>query len=367
MMHDRRVVWAIVGTTALILGVIFLSEPVKKSFRPTPESAWIAIEVGDEGVARPGRAEVTAGQAFRLHAVLEARDRGGRQLYFTEAPGLEIDGRRVPAEDLRRWEGPEELKILWFSIEGPRPYVELPGDRPLEELAFQALFRADWPRAWSIPGSIRPAREAELADEGAALRLVPFGTMRYQVRLELFGVSSALVPVATFESAPPQAAVDEAPSVATVVVVEPGALEIPSRVFGLTEIAFQGLPAAADTARLAAWFERDLAFSRILLLRAMLSRAGITWEELQWSQADLADGPEWGGGGAVGEGDLLRAGERVVVLYADLGDNGRLGYEDLCMDFLEGPQIRRLGDVFTGEGLVEVAALGTGDSGRDGA
>jgi len=364
MMDDRRVVWAIVGTTALILGVIFLSEPVKKSLRPAPVAAWIAIEIEDEGVARPGRAEITAGQPFRLHAVLEARDRGGRRLYFTEAPGLEIEGRRVPAEDLRRWEGPEELKILWFSIEGPRPYVEIPGDRPLVELAFQATFRPDWPRAWSIPGSLVPAREADLADEGAALRLVPFGTMRYQVRLELFGAASALVPVATFDSTPPQAAAEEGANMATVVAVQPGPLAIPSRVFGLTEIAFEGFPAAGDTERLAAWFARDLAFSRILLLRAMLDRAGITWDELQWRQADLADGPEWGGG-AVGEGDLLRAGERVVVLYSDLGDNGRLGYEDLCMDFLEGPQIRRLGDVFTGDGLVEVAALGTRDSRRD--
>lgn len=357
MMEDRRVLWAIVGTVALILAVVFLSEPVQRELRPEPQRAFIAFEVDGEGVARPGRVTMPPDGRLDLHAVLEARGRGGRRLFFTRAPALEIDGEVIAAEDLRPWKGPEEVKVLWFTVEGPRPFVRLAGDQTLSALAFKANFRPQWPRAWSVPGSIRPAREEAAPDPDSPRRRVSFGTQRYQVRIELFGSGSALVPVATYESPPPAEVADEVDRFPTVVAALPGALELPSKVFGLTQVDMTGGDILEREARaLNDWFNRDLVFSRLLLLRAMLDSAGVSWETLEWRAVELAAGPDWGAG-SVSAGHLLRAGERVVVLYEDRGVAGKLDYEDLCMDFWEGAEVRPLSDIFVGEGLVEWTAL----------
>ena len=60
----------------------------------------------------------------------------------------------------------------------------------------------------------------------------------------------------------------------------------------------------------------------------------------------------WGGEG-MASGDLLRAGERLVVLYEDRGTFGVLDAADLCFDFFKGAAVRRLDEVFSGDGLLE--------------
>ena len=56
-------------------------------------------------------------------------------------------------------------------------------------------------------------------------------------------------------------------------------------------------------------------------------------------------------------GDLLRVGERWVVLLEDRGISGRADRDDLCLDFDKGPRVNRIGDVFTGDGLIEWASI----------
>ena len=50
---------------------------------------------------------------------------------------------------------------------------------------------------------------------------------------------------------------------------------------------------------------------------------------------------------------------RVVWLLDDRGVADRLDREDLCLDFERGARVRSLRDVFTGDGLVERARLGS--------
>ncbi|MCZ6726824.1 MAG: hypothetical protein O7A98_05650 [Acidobacteria bacterium] len=355
MTDDRKILWAVMGTVGLVVSVIFFSERVQQKLRPDPIRAFVAIQVEGDDHARVGPVEIAAGQEFRLHAVLEAIGRRGRQVFFTEAPALEIFGRRFTGESLRRWSGPEKAKVLWFSVEGPRPFIELPVEVPLSKLAFKENFRADWPRAWSIPGSLRPAREAAVV-ESRPVERIPFGTQRFHVRIELFGTSSQLVPAATHSSLGATdlaASVDEFPAV---VATLPGTLALPSRVFGLPQIDLASDAQRRESVQLKAWYDADLAFSNLLLLRAMVDAAGAQWDDLEWRSVELATGPPWGPG-SVAAGDLLRVGQRVVVLFEDRGEIGRLDYEDLCLDFLEGAQIRRLSEVFSGEGLVESTAL----------
>jgi hypothetical protein len=360
--EDRKVLWFAVGAIVVILSLLFFSERVQRELRADPIRAHVAIQVEGDDHARTGRVEIPAGTEFELHAVLEASGRGGQRLFFTEAPALVIDGERFDGDSLRGWPGPERAKVLWFSVEGPRPFVELPEDGTLSAVRFQAVFRPDWPRAWSIPGSIRPAREAARAEPPS--RAVDFGTQRFHVRIELFGMSSNLVPVDTYSSTGVDQLLEEVKEFPTVAATLPGSLAMPSRVFGLSQIDLTGTALEREATGLRRWFDDDLAFSKLVLLRGMVDRAGIDWDELEWTAVDLSDGPIWSEGSAA-PGDLLRAGERVVVLFEDHGAAGRLDYDDLCLDFLKGPTVRPLREVFSGEGLVERTAVG-GNEPREG-
>ena len=355
MSRESKIAWAVVGGLAAVLGALFLPGKVRRELRPEPVGAFVAIQVAGEDFATEGRVEVAAGTSFRLHAVLEAAGRGGRRVFFTQAPALVVGGARIPAADVRPWPGPEKAKVLWFSVEGARPLVELPEGTALDSFRFQQIFRPDWPRAWSIPGTLLPAREAAAGGfENPAER--PFGTQRFHVRIELFGVASTLVPVATHDSLPADALPAAADRFPTVIASLPGPLGPPSRVFGLSQLDLQGAARSREAEALQAWYEADLAFSYVALLRAMVDRAGVSWEDLEWRALEIAAGPAWSPS-SVAAGDLLRAGERVVVLYEDRGAAGLLDYEDLCFDFRAGARVLSLGEVFSGAGLVEWTRL----------
>jgi hypothetical protein len=352
---ERKIAWIVLGVVALGLVIVFGPGQLRRELRPDPVAALVAIQPAGEGAARTGRVELAAGTPFTLHAALEAKGLGGNRLFFTDAPALIVDGRRVDGDSLRPWPGPERAKILWFSVEGPRPFVELADDTRLEAFALRENYRSDWPRSWSIPGTVRPLRDVT-APGDRILETPPFGTLRFQVKIELFGIDSELVPVASYRSRGAAEALGEASSFPTVVAALDGPLALPSRVFGLTEIALPAELLRREVSRLDGWFGDDVAFPYLLLLRAMAEAAGRSWDDVRWQAVDLAAGPRWGEG-APAAGDLLRAGERIVVLYRDAGEEGVLDYEDLCLDFLEGPEVRRLEDVFAGEGLVEWTSL----------
>jgi len=352
---ERKIALAVVGTALLVIGAIFLSEPVQRELRPDPVRAFVAMQAAGEEFAHQGQLELAAGAEFRLHAVLEAVTRGGERVFFTEAPALLVDGEPVAVEALRRWRGPEEVKILWFSVEGPRPFVEIDEPGHLADFEFHQSFRPDWPRAWSIPGDLKPARRVEASLAGGYA--IDFGTQRYQVRIELFGASSQLVPRASFDSIGPNELLASPATFPTASAVLDGVLALPSRVFGLSQIDLGAEALESDAETLQGWQQQDLAFSRLGLLRSVLERTETTWEDLHWTAVDLAAGPAWAAG-AVARGHLLRVGDRVVFLLADRGEIGRLDYDDLVLDFSEGAEIRALGEIFSGEGLVDWAVVG---------
>ncbi len=91
-------------------------------------------------------------------------------------------------------------------------------------------------------------------------------------------------------------------------------------------------------------------------MRDLLAGSAQRIDQLDWRWTDLAGGTSWGP--ELAAGDLLRVGERIVVMYQDGGAAGALDYEDLCFDFVDGARIRPLGEVFSGEGeSVELANL----------
>lgn len=344
-------------TAALALAVVLLLvwptlRRVRRERAIEPVAAWVGIERGGSGRAEVGPSTLAADEPFTLHAVLEARQ-GEERLFFTEARSVRIGGREIGGESVRPWRGDLEARVLWFTVEPRAPVVRSAPDGP--ELHYQANFRADWPHAWRVPGRLDPYRRRLMAaDRELAGR---FGSQRFQVRIELFGPRSDIQPEHRVVSAGPDELLAAPTGFPGAVVTLAGVLAPASRVFGLPQVIGD---LDGDGARLATrWHDEGLAFTLPLLLQEMADAAGGKWSDLAWRTVDLADGPAWAGTG-VAPGDPVRVGGRVAILFRDDGVPGRLDEGDLCFDYLEGPTVARLADVFTSGGLVEWAAWAPG-------
>ena len=346
---QTKILFSIVLAVGLVVLAVLLQPAIEEQLAPELRTAWVGIEVAGSGVAEIGPVELAAGTPFTLHAVVEAEG----PVYYTEAPALKFGDRDVAPERLRRWNRPLEPKIRWFTVEGSPPYVEIAARTDLERFHFQELYRPDWPLAWSVPGTIEPAKDDHLAVD-SALRQRDFGTQRFHVLVELYHAVDKLRPRKQARSWRAAELPREAERFTAVRKVLPGRLAPASAVFGLTQLEVAAAASSQELRREIDELARQgLAFSRATVLRDQVRAAGKRFEELAWRDVDLVAGSSpWSAAG-----DLLRVGERAVVLYEDRGRPGAVDYDDLCFDYVQGAEVRRLGDVFSGAGVVELASL----------
>jgi hypothetical protein len=300
-----------------------------------------------------GPVEIEAGQGFSLHAVLLAESRSGETLYYTEAPALEINGERLAPDSVRRWPGGDDFRVLWFTVEGFRPFVEPVSMQAFEEFHWQETFRPDWGFGWTVAGTVAPHNSNLSRGPETGVDL-SFGTARFHVRIEEYLRSGDPTPVARHRSSGAEELPDHPDRLTSVVAHLPDALATASEVFG--QVHFE--PAKGSPVevlqRVSALYSSGLGFSRLLVLDQMLVERNLELSDLDWVTIDIEEGLSWG---EIGAGDLLRSGERLVILFEDRGEPGRLDYEDLCFDFYENAAVRPLGEVFRAGGVVSWADL----------
>lgn len=375
MSSERRTLVVVLAVLVVLVGLLFLWPSIEQELAPQPQTAWVAIQPEGSDEAVVGTVELAVDTPFQLHAVLEATRRDGSKIFYTEAPALRLPGGPVPAEDLARWDRPQEVRVLWFTVEGALPYLELDPGETLERFRMTELLRPDWPQSWSVPGTLDPANDNSLVRSGARGDN-PFGTQRYHVRIELFGRETQLVPQERYRSPgaealrPPELGSADgraSESFSAVIASLPGTIGPASALFGLTQIEPPPGEVQAMQREIRELTRHYLAFSRLTALGSLLSAAGETLGSLDWRQVSLDAGLPWAQQGeevtrgvarGVARGNLLRVGDRVVILYRDEGESGTLDRQDLCFDYARGAAVRPLGDVFVGGGEVELASLG---------
>ena len=394
MSSEQKIFWIIVAVLVVVVAAVLFTPSLEEYAAPHPEAAWVAIQPQGADAATLGPVALPAGTPFTLHAVLEAKSRGGDTVYYTEAPALVRDGERVPAESVRRWERRGQVKVLWFTIEGSQPVLDLaPGETAAERFKPLAFLRDDWPFAWSVPGHLESANDDSFASPASNVER-PFGTQRFQVRLEIVGQGDEgdeLVPKTSFASWGADRLREDADRFPTVTESLPGPAGPASAVFGLTQVRLpkdEGPPDGVSAAELDALARGELrqelveltrqrlAFATLPVLREVLDAAGADAGALPWRYVSVDGTARWGD--AVHPGDLLRSGQRVVVLYADAAPgqagetkpapgDGVLDGDDLAFDFAFGAVVRPLSAVFEdGGGQVEWVPLGGGENGAGG-
>ncbi len=353
MSSDRRPLWVAIAVVAAALLLFFAIPKVQQRLRPRLLRALVAVQVESEPWARVGPIEIEAGQAFSLHAVLLAESRSGEMLYYTEAPALEIDGERIEPDRLRRWRWGDEVRVLWFTVEGFKPFVEPASMAELEQFHWQETFRPDWGFGWTVAGTVVP-RNRNLSRAPQTGVEVPFGTALFHVRVEEYLRSGDPSPIARYRSPGAEELPDHPERLTRVVARLPDELATASEVFG--QVHFEPvIGGPAEVLRgVSSLYSRGLGFSRLLVLDRLLAERSLELSELGWTTIEIQEGPSWG---EIGAGDLLRSGERLVILFEDRGEPGRLDYEDLCFDFYENAAVRPLGEVFLAGGVVSWAKL----------
>jgi len=352
MERETRRIWWIVAI--LVAGIVLLryAPKLRRAVSPKPVAAHVALLAEGDEIARAGEHRLAAGRPFRLYAVVEAEKLGGGRVVYTDAPRLELAGVEVPPAQIERWPADRPARVRWLTVEGFSPYLAVAGAGDLERFRLLENFHPEWGSGWSVPGIVDP-RAVQLPP-ASPLRPLPFGTQRYAIRFELLPSAEAVTPDFRVSSPGADATFAGREEGATLVRSElPGPLAGVSAAFGLTEVAAApGLPSEIST-RLAAWQDAVLVFERARLLAEHLEAAGRAAPSLEWRTVDLdVRGPSWGG--EVLPGDLLQGGERIVVLFLDQGEAGRLDPEDLCFDFERGAKIRRIDEVYRERGGFEL-------------
>lgn len=351
----ERYFWIVVAVIGLGAVFLLLQPEVEDTFLPEPVAAWVGIEVlgegGTPGTAVVGPVEIPEGQRFRLHAVVGAERNDGSLIYYTEAKGLRLGGEEILSDLLRTWERSRTVKLRWYSVEGRWPFLPLDEPDGIATFEMQEFLRSDWPLNWSVPGEINAVNDDHLEQDRRGGRQT-FGTQRFQVRFQLYTMPDDLVPslhIKSWSSAELKEHVEEFP---TVTITLPDRLQAASRVFGLTQLepkaSVTGEALSRMTEQIDELAQHQVAFSRITLLRDHVRAAGLRFEDLVWSDLELDGSSAWTAAGErpVEPGDLVRVGDRIVVLYRDQGVPGVVDYDDLCFDFVQGAEVRSLGDVF---------------------
>lgn len=360
--RESRRIWWITGGALLALVALRVLPQIENPLAPELLAAHVAVLAEGETVASDGAHELAAGRPFRLHAVLAANDWRGRPIWFSEAPALRLGGRQIPPEAIRRWPDDANLKVRWFTVEGAPGYVEVATAADLDRFRLEENFHPAWGSGWSAPGVIDP--RLVVRDPDSPLRPLVFGTQRYAVRIELYAEPGALTPKRRVASPSAEAMLADAGVGTQVVGALPPPLSRLSIAFGRPELEPSSALDAATGARLAALVDASLAFVRAPLLAGHLADNGVAATALAWQPIDLArERPSWGS--AIGPGDLLQVGPRIVVIFRDEGEPGRLDPADLVFDLWQGLRIRRLDEIFRGEGGLELE-LATLAAARDG-
>ncbi len=317
-----------------------------------PTAALVAIQRPGSDVAHVGPVRFQTGDTIHLFAVLVGQE-NDEPVYYTSATKLELPSGLVADDRLRPFPD-RPIRCLWQTIEGPAPFVRIGSLEQLKGLEFTNYSHPDWGLECKTTATIT-ARQRETVAVPEDERRLAFGVQNYQVWVELLDQATDLVAQRTLRSDGSDALFDEPGDFARAEMLLDGTLARASSVFGRTQLEWtDDLPLEGQT-EILRLHQLGVTWSRLALLTELLGRdAG---DHFDWQLTDFSGKLPFRDLGSADQGirpgDLMRVSDRVLVVFRDVGQVGVLDADDLGFDFDRGAVVRRLGDVFVGEGDVE--------------
>lgn len=343
---DARRVWWVVAAILVVVVALRFGPKFENPLAPEPRAAHVAIQLDGEEVASDGLREIEAGRSFRLYAVLEAETLTRGTIYFSEARALRLGGVEIPADAIRPWPGGRPARVRWQTVEPFAPYLAVAAGTDLDRFHLAESYHPEWGTGWTAGGIVDP-RIVQL-DRGSELRPLPFGTQRFEARIELYENEDALTPAERWSSPGPEAMLSAPERASGVIARLPEPLAQVSGAFGRLRLDPADELAAAEEERVVRLVDAGFAYLAPGLLAAHLEESGLDPGELAFETVELGpSGPTWGA--EVETGDLLGAGDRMLILWRDEGIRGRLDPDDLAFDLHRGLRIDRVGQVFLGD------------------
>jgi hypothetical protein len=302
--------------------------------RPALAEIRVVSATSNDPVFREGPRTVAADERVQLAVALRLTYRDGSSKWLAAVEELEIDGRTTEHVITTRWpEEDREARVFWFTLEAPVLGGRAGPDDISEKLAYRSFLAQELGNHWLVDGD--PEHHADdLVNLGGGAVTVNAGTYRPYVRVEVSGRSKDAERQAATSLGPEQVDNPRMVRISRQLPHEIGLNPVAGELFrlpglepiegfdeDLTELARQRLATSSWT------FASYAVFGEETSSPSNLQRL---WSG-RWNGKRMAPGsnpPRWDGG--VRTGDLLRQGERWLVLVSDDG-NGTLSARDLVM------------------------------------
>lgn len=189
------------------IGFYFLFwERITERDIPKLTKAFVAVQKEGEPYATNAPVFGKYGDKIILHAVVVGIKRGEKEpTYFTYAPALIINGKRIPQKRIEHWQKKwGDLKIFWFKIEPLLLRVRKKDFEKENKIAYHESYLPNWSSYWEHEAHLAPTydffekpkvKETEaliIRQEAEEERI---GTMRFKIRVALFKRGNRIVPI----------------------------------------------------------------------------------------------------------------------------------------------------------------------------
>lgn len=176
---------------------------------PTFEQAWVVSQVAGEKVASNEPKLANKGETMKLYTVIAGKKHKQEELtYFTNAPGLRLDGKIIPADKIENWQRRwGVVKVLWFKIDTEKDTYIPVKDEDVLNIAYNDDYCSEWGFAWDKIMEVAPEKDINIFTQELKIPQ-EYGTTRFKIQALIYTKDNPIIPLRKVNS-PGKEAMDQ--------------------------------------------------------------------------------------------------------------------------------------------------------------
>ena len=162
---------------------------------PTFEQAWVVSQVAGEKVASNEPKLVNIGETIKLYTVIAGKKHKQEELtYFTNAPGLKLDGKTIPADKIENWQRRwGVVKVLWFKIDTIKDTYIPVKDEDVLTITYNDDYCSEWGFAWDKIMEVAPEKDINIFTQELKIPQ-EYGTTRFKIQALIYAKDNPIIP-----------------------------------------------------------------------------------------------------------------------------------------------------------------------------